>query len=128
MPALRRILEIAADCLGHPVPCIMGGDTCRVLEDILSTGTNYVACNVETDQAEFVARVFRTHPHVKIRINLDPGVVACQDPARIYRAVDRVLEIAGGRPNCLMGTGALPLETPPENMRLIREYLSASAA
>ena len=95
-----------------------------VLDDILSTGTNYVACNVETNQAAFVERVSRTHPHVKIRVNLDPGVVACRDPQRIYRAIDRVLEIVGPRTNCVMGTGALPLETPPENIRLIREYLA----
>lgn len=125
MPALRRVLEIAADAVGHPVPCILGGNTFPVLDDILSTGTNYVACNVETDQAAFVERVSRTHPQVMIRVNLDPGVVACSDPQRIYRAVDRVLEIVGPRTNCVMGTAAMPLETPPENVRLIREYLSS---
>lgn len=124
MPALRRILQLAADCLGHPVPCIMGGNTYPILDDILSTGTNYVACNVETDQAGFVAHVARTRPHVKIRVNLDPGVVACHDPQRICRAVDHVLDIVGGRPQCVMGTGALPLETPPDNIRLIRDYVA----
>jgi uroporphyrinogen decarboxylase len=122
LPALRRVLEVAADCLGHPVPCIMGGNTYPILADILSTGTNYLACNVETNQAAFVESVSRTHPHVKIRVNLDPGVVACRDPDRIYRAIDHVLEIVGGRSQCVMGTGAMPLETPPENIRLIREY------
>jgi len=124
MPALRRVLAIAADCVGHAVPCILGGNTYPVLDDILSTGTNYVVCNVETDQAAFVERVSRTHPHVKIRVNLDPGVVACHDVERLYRAVDHVLEIVGDRTNCVMGTGALPLETPPENIRLIQDYLS----
>jgi uroporphyrinogen decarboxylase len=123
LPALKRIMELAAECAGHPVPCIMGGNTYPILDDILSTGTNYLCCNVETDQAAFVESVGRTHPHVKIRVNLDPGVVCCHDPQRIYRGVDRLLEIAGGRPNCLMGTGALPIETPPENIRLIREYV-----
>ncbi len=127
MPALRRVLEIAAEAVGHPVPCIMGGNTYPVLDDILSTGTNYVICNVETDQAAFVARVSETHPHVKIRVNLDPGTVACHDLPRIYRAIDRVLEIVGSRGNCVMGTAALPLETPPENIRFMREYLSRSA-
>ena len=123
LPALRRILALAADCLGHPVPCIMGGNTYPVLGDILATGTEYLCCNVETDQASFIESVGRTHPHVKIRVNLDPGVVACHDQGRIFRAIDHVLEIVGGRPNCLMGTGALPLETPRENIRLIRQYV-----
>ena len=56
-------------------------------------------------------------------MNLDPGVVACNDRQRIYRGIDHVLEIVGSKTNCVMGTGALPLETPPENIRLIREYL-----
>jgi uroporphyrinogen decarboxylase len=124
LPALRRILQLCAECVGHPVPCIMGGNTFPILEDILSTGTNFLVCNVETDQAAFVERVARTHPHVKVRVNLDPGVVACRDAQRIYRAVDRILEITAGRPNCVMGSGALPLETPPENIRLIRDYLA----
>jgi uroporphyrinogen decarboxylase len=123
LPALRRILQVASDCLGRPVPCIMGGNTYPILDDILSTGTNYVACNVETNQAAFVESVSRTHPHVKIRVNLDPGIVACRQPARIYHAIDHVLDIVGGRTQCVMGTGALPLETPIENMRLIRDYL-----
>jgi hypothetical protein len=79
---------------------------------------------VETNQAAFIERVSRTHPHVKVRVNLDPGVVACNDPQRIYRGIDHVLQIVGPRTNCVMGTGALPLETPPENMRLIRDYLA----
>jgi uroporphyrinogen decarboxylase len=124
LPALQRILEIAAECIGHAVPCIMGGDTYPILDDLLATGTSYLVCNVETDQAAFVRRVARSHPHVKVRVNLDPGVVASRDPDRIRRAVDRVLEIVGGRANCLMGTGALPLETPPENIRLIREHIA----
>jgi uroporphyrinogen-III decarboxylase len=124
LPALRRILEIAANCVGHPVPCIMGGNTYPVLPDLLSTGTGFLVCNVETSQRAFVEDVCCTHPHVKVRVNMDAGVVACSDPQRIYREVDRILSFAGGRPNCLLGTGALPLETPPENIRLIRDYLA----
>jgi hypothetical protein len=55
---------------------------------------------------------------------MNPGIVACSDPERIYREIDRVLAFVGGRPNCLLGTGALPLETPPENIRLIKNYLA----
>jgi uroporphyrinogen-III decarboxylase len=124
LPALKRILHLAAECVGHAVPCIMGGNTFPILDELLSTGTNFLVCNVETNQAAFVERVWRTHPQVKIRVNLDPGIVACNEPERIYRAIDRLLEIVGDRTNCVMGSGALPLETPPENIRLIREYLA----
>jgi uroporphyrinogen decarboxylase len=124
LPALKRILALTTAIVGHPVPCIMGGNTVHILDDILSTGTGYVVCNVETDQRKFVDRLCRTHPHVKVRINMDPGIVACSDPDRIRREVDRILAIAAGRPNCMMGTGCLPLETPPGNIDLIKNYLS----
>lgn len=124
LPALRHIIESTAAIAGHAVPCIMGGNTFRILDDMLSTGTGYVVCNVETNQQGFVDRLCQTHPHVNVRINMDPRIVACHDPATIYREVDRILTIAAGRPNCLMGTGCLPLETPPSNVRLIQDYLA----
>ena len=70
-----------------------------------------------------VELVARSYPHVRVRVNMNPGIVACPDPERIYHEIDRVLAFAGDRPNCLLGTGALPLETPPENIRLIKDYL-----
>lgn len=124
LPALKRILQLAAACVGHAVPCIMGGNTFPILDELLSTGTNFLVCNVETNQAAFVERVGRTHPHVKVRVNLDPGIVTSREPERIHRAIDRLLAIVGDRTNCVMGSGALPLETPPGNIRLIREYLA----
>jgi hypothetical protein len=124
LPALKRAMAVAGECVGHAVPCIMGGNTCPIVGDLLATGTSYLACNIETDQAAFVATVRRTHPDVTIRVNLDPGVVACSDVERIHRAIDRVEAIVAGQGKCVMGTGALPLETPPENIRLIREYLA----
>ncbi len=125
LPALRRILKLAAASVGHAVPCIMGGNTYPILDDLLATGTSYLVSNVETNQAAFVESVARTHAHVKVRVNMNPGIVASPDPERIYREIDRVLSFAGNRPNCLLGTGALPLETPPENIRLIKTYLAS---
>ncbi len=43
---------------------------------------------------------------------------------RIHRGINRVLEIVGGRATCVMGTGAMPFETPLESIRLIREYIA----
>ena len=122
LPALRRAMAIAASTVGHPVPCVIGGDTEPILDDILATGTGYVICPAETDQAAFVARS-ASHPHVKVRINLDPHTVAHGGRAAILREVGRILALAATRPNCLLGTGALPYETPPGNVKLIRDVL-----
>jgi len=124
LPALKRVIAIAESCVRHHVPCIMGGDTFRIYDEIMSTGTGFVVCNVETDQAAFLARARTLHPHVKVRVNMDPGIVTCADREIIYREVDRILAITAGHPNCLMGTGCLPYETPPENIQIIKEYLA----
>jgi len=123
LPALKRAMAIAAGIVGHPVPCVIGGDTEPILDDILATGTGYVICPAETNQAAFVARSAQA-PHVKVRINLDPHTIAHGDRAAILREVDRILALAATRPNCLLGTGALPYETPPANVKLIRDYVA----
>jgi len=124
LPALKRAIAVAEETVGHPVPCIMGGDTVHILDDLLSTGTSFLVTNVETDQKAFIARAGASHPEVKIRVNMDPGIVAGDDRDAIYAEIDRILAISADHPNCLMGTGCLPLETPPENVRLIREYVA----
>ena len=42
----------------------------------------------------------------------------------IIMEIERILELADGRPNVLLGTGAVPYETPSENILFIKEYVS----
>ncbi|MBI5833701.1 MAG: hypothetical protein HZB16_15480 [Armatimonadetes bacterium] len=124
LPALDHMLHLAAQALGHAVPCIMGGNTWPIVDDLLSTGTNYLVCNAETDQAAFVARVASRRPEVRVRVNLDPAVLVSDDHARLTAEVERVLAVCAGRATCVIGTGALPLETPPANVHAIADYLA----
>ncbi|MGC8887923.1 MAG: uroporphyrinogen decarboxylase family protein [Verrucomicrobiia bacterium] len=123
LPALKRIIEIASNYSNQRVPCIMGGNTYPVLDDILSTGTNYLVCNPETDQAAFVKKVALVAPDVKVRVNMRSDIVVSKDRDKIYAEVDRIVQLTRGCSNCILGTGALPYETPIENVRLIREYV-----
>jgi len=123
LPALRSIIDRTSQIVGHPVPCVIGGDTTPILDDILSTGTGFVTCPAETDQTAFVAKS-AGHPDVKVRINLDPATVAGGTREQILGEIDRILDLAATRPNCLLGTGALPYETQPSNVKLIRDYVS----
>jgi uroporphyrinogen decarboxylase len=122
LPALKEAMQRVGQVVGHSVPCIIGGDTEPILDHILSTGTGYVICPAETEQAAFMRR-FGDRRDVKVRINLDPGIVAHGLRKEILADVDRILELADSRPNILLGTGAVPYETPPENILLIKEYV-----
>jgi uroporphyrinogen-III decarboxylase len=124
LPPLKRIIAIAESVVRHPVPCIMGGDTFRIFDELMSTGTGFVVCNPETDQAAFVARARVEFPNVRVRVNMQSHIVVGKDRQAIYREIDRILALTAGHPNCLLGTGALAYETPPENVRLIKEYVA----
>lgn len=123
LPALKRELSLGAEISGNPIPCIMGGDTYLVMDDMLSTGTKFVVCNVETNQQAFVQRALQTHPEVKIRVNMDAGILSEGNKERIHQEIDRILDLTKDHPNCLLGTGCLPYETPPETVQWIKDYI-----
>ena len=123
LPPLREMIERAAEVVGHAVPCIIGGDTTPILDDILSTGTGYVICPAEADQRAFMRRIW-DRTEVTVRINTSPEIIAAGDVEQIKAEVDRILALVVGRPNVCLGTGALPYETSPESVLWIRDYVA----
>jgi uroporphyrinogen decarboxylase len=123
LPPLREVMVRAAQVVGHAVPCIIGGNTTPILDDILSTGTGYVICPAEADQRAFMRRIW-DRAEVTVRINTSPEVVATGDVGQIRAEVDRILALVAGRPNVCLGTGALPYETSPESVVWIRNYVA----
>jgi uroporphyrinogen decarboxylase len=123
LPALKVILEGMSRVLGRPVPCIIGGNTTPILEAMLETGTGYVVAPYETDQAAFMKKIW-DRTDIRVRVNSDVELIS-RGPWEAIRAdADRILELVRGRPNVCMGTGALPYETPPENVLRLREYVA----
>lgn len=123
LPALRELVEAVAALTGRRLPCIIGGDTTPILPDLLATGAGYVICPAETDQRAFLAAL-AGRDDVTVRVNLDPGLVSRGTPSAILAGVDAILALIGHRPNTCLGTGAVPYETPPENILLIRDYVA----
>ena len=122
LPALKTIMMRMAAALGHPAPCIIGGDTTPILDAILETGTGYVVAPWETDQAAFMKKVW-DKTEVRVRVNMDVEVIPRGPWERIRADADRASGLVRGRPNVCLGTGALPYETPPENVLRLREYV-----
>ena len=121
LPALKRTMECIASVMGHPVPCVMGGDTTPILDAILQTGTRYVICPIETDQTGFMRKIW-ARTDVRVRVNTSSEVMVRGTPDELRAEVDRIVRLTTGRENVCLGTGALPYEAPPENVLLVREY------
>jgi len=120
--ALREIMQKTADVAGHPVPCIMGGDTLPILDDILETSTGYVCCPAKTNQQKFMEKM-RDHPGVTVRINMDARAITSKNFDDIEKEVDRVIALTHNRPNICIGTGCLPFEAEPEVVLKTKEYI-----
>jgi uroporphyrinogen decarboxylase len=121
LPALKSTIERIASVLGHPIPCVIGGDTTPILDAILETGTGYVICPIETDQQAFMTKVW-DRTDVRVRVNTSAEVMVRGTPEEIRAEVDRIVRLTAGRPNVCVGTGALPYETPPANVLLVKDF------
>ncbi len=100
-PALRRLLTAV------PMPCILGGDTAGIAEDLLAAGPTAVLCPAETAQAAFIAHAARW-PEIAVRINLPAGALATGEWDQAAVAVERAAALTGGHPRASLGTGVLP--------------------
>lgn len=124
LPSLRTLLDKSADLLGHPVPCIIGGDTAPILDSIMETETGYVICPSETDQRTFMNKI-ASYSDVMVRINMNPQVFTSDSMDRVYAEADRVLDLAGNRQNVCIGTGGLPFNAIPDTVLKAGEYVSS---
>lgn len=122
LPALKQIMQETAAVVGHPVPCVIGGNTAPILDAILETGTGYVCCPAETDQPVFMEKM-KAHPEVMVRINMDPRPMTAKDFEAMQKEVDRVLTLAENRDKVCIGTGCLPFETDPQMVLKTKEYI-----
>lgn len=121
-PALNQMITETAKFVGHPVPCIIGGDTAPILESIMKTGTQYVICPSETDQPLFMEKM-KAYPDVMVRVNMDPGILVSGNMTSITKEVDRALELAATRKNACLGSGVLPYETESHIVEKIEKYI-----
>lgn len=121
LPALKRAIEGVSKITGQPAPCIIGGNTAPIIPEMLETGTGFLICPAETNRREFLAGM-KDHPRVKVRINMKPETYVRGSQEDIRKEIDEILALAQGKANILLGTGAIPYETPIENIRFILEY------
>jgi uroporphyrinogen-III decarboxylase len=121
LPALKLALQRVSAEAGAALPCIIGGDTAPIVEDILQTGTDFLICPAETDRAAFLA-VTRQHPEVRVRVNLDPRLYLWGTDEEMLAEVDQIVALRAGYPSLLLGTGSLPYEADPERVLKLKEY------
>ena len=121
---LKEAICGVAEIMGHAVPCIIGGDTVRIIPEMLATGTDFLICPAETDRIAFLDATAE-RPDVRVRVNIDPAIYTRGTHDDIGEEIDAVVALANGRENVLLGTGAVPYEAPVENLLFMKQYCEA---
>ena len=127
LPTLKLIINETSSIAGHPIPCIIGGNTAPILDSMLETGTGYVICPFETDQELFM-RKMQAYPEIMVRINMDPSGLVSGALTSVYRELDRVLTLAEHRDKVCIGTGALPFEADPNMVLKAKAFVQQRTA
>jgi uroporphyrinogen decarboxylase len=122
LPPTAATLSFFRHDLGMPlVPYIMGGDTGRLLDLILATGTNNILCDFKADLSSFVSRL--SGKPVLLRANIDPRFLLSASPGEIRARAREVLAVGRGHPGFLLGTGILPYDIDPSKVVAVRDAL-----
>ncbi len=124
LPVLKTLLARMGRIMGHPIACLMGGDTVRILDELLETGSPYLVCPHETDQVAFVKKLW-DRPEIRVRVNLHAGIIARGSWDELRAEAGRVLAFARDRPNTMVGAGVLPYEMRPEAIFRLQDYLAS---
>jgi len=123
-PPVRRLIESAAAVLGDPPAFIIGGNTGPILDALLGTGTRYLICPAETNQAAFMEKI-ASRSDVRVRVNIDPGVFATGPWERILPALEGAAALARMKPDTQVGSGVLPYETDTELVLKARSHVAS---
>jgi len=120
LPALCEMIAGVRSLTNESPPLILGGDTAGILEDLLSTGTEYVICPAETDREAFM-EVMKEHPSVTVRMNTPARLFASDDREALRAELVYLAKLAGGRPATVLGSGVLPYDADPSMVRFAQE-------
>ena len=120
-PTASTISFFRRDLAMPLVPYIMGGDTGRLLDLILATGTNNILCDFKADLSSFVSRL--SGNPVLLRANIDPRFLLAASPGEIRARAREVLAVGRRHPGFLLGTGILPYDIDPAKVIAVRDAL-----
>jgi uroporphyrinogen-III decarboxylase len=121
LPALCDMMAGVRNLMNETPPLILGGNTASILEDLLSTGTEYVICPAETDRETFM-EIMKTYPQVTVRMNTPARLFASNDREALRADMEYMAKLAAGQPAAVLGSGVLPFDADPSMVRFAQEF------
>ena len=117
-PVMQDLIRHFAG-LGVPhVPLIIGGNTTRLIDALLSTGANNLLCDFTADWSTWLDKC-RSRNRA-LRRNLNPAFIEKSDPDQIHEVAAGVVEEGEGYGGFVVGTAVVPYGTPTENLLAVK--------
>jgi MtaA/CmuA family methyltransferase len=119
LPFEKRNVEVAQGC-GFPYGLHICGDTVKILDAMVRTGTDALELDYKTDTEE-------THRVLKDRVtfigNIDPsGIIGRGTADQVRSETEKLLTIFSDTPRFILNAGcAIPQGTPSENIRTLMD-------
>ncbi len=101
------------------VPLIIGGNTTRLIDALLSTGANNLLCDFTADWPTWLEKC--RSENRALRRNLDPAFIQKSDPDQIHNVAKSVVEEGEGYGGFIVGTAVVPYGTPTANLLAVKQ-------
>jgi len=118
LPVMQDLIGFFNDQGLKDVPLIIGGNTTRLVDELIATGVNNLLCDFPADWFQWLEKVRAKQRAV--RHNMNPVFIQNATPQEIYDTARQVIAEADQYPGFIMGTAVVPYGTPLENLLVIK--------
>ena len=127
VPYNKRAIDAVRAAYRTPPPSvILGGDTTRLIDFFIRTGTGLVAADYLADIAYMRERI--GDREIIIRGCVDPKMLEWGDWAGLERMLGQLADKAAGMTRYVWGCGCVSYDTPPEALLRFKEMTRAADA
>jgi uroporphyrinogen decarboxylase len=103
------------------VPLVIGGNTTKIIDDIIGTGTTMIIADYCVNVSDYVQKA--KNSNLILRGNIDPKLIKKGPIDKIIQNADKILDEIGGYKKFILGTGVIPYDTPEENILALKKHL-----
>ncbi|MDY0169284.1 MAG: uroporphyrinogen decarboxylase family protein [Thermoguttaceae bacterium] len=127
VPYNKRVIDAVRSQYQTPPPAvILGGDTTRLIDYFIATGTGLVAADYLADIGHMRKRI-GDRPII-IRGCVDPKMIEWGDWQGLEQMLRKLAEKAAGMTRFVWGCGCVSYDTPPESLLRLKEMALAADA
>ncbi len=118
-PVMRDLISYFHEQGVEHVPLIIGGNTTRLVDVLLSTGANNLLCDFTADWSSWLDKC-RAEDRA-VRRNMDPVFIERSDPEQIYEAAVRIVQEGQSYGGFIAGSAVVPFGTPTANLMAVKQ-------